>query len=174
MTKKIIYKRIITFINKCDTLAKNQYGFRKNKSTKYALTLISNVISEMNRQIASAPEKSEADFYARRSRGHDIELYTRHLIGYWNVYTARRGEAGEDGSATRCTCTERCVCWKGPTRCALAVSVYFSRSNLTRAKWSDNRCSVEHFYYKRKLTDVLTQNYQTKILNHNPSPKGGR
>ena len=42
--EKIIHKRIIIFINKCDILAKNQYGFRKNKSTKDALTLISNVI----------------------------------------------------------------------------------------------------------------------------------
>ena len=39
-----MYKRIITFINKCDILAKIQYGFRKNKSTKDALTLITNVI----------------------------------------------------------------------------------------------------------------------------------
>ena len=42
--EKIIHKRIITFINKSDILTKNQYGFRKNKSTKDALTLISNVI----------------------------------------------------------------------------------------------------------------------------------
>ena len=42
--QKIIHKRIITFINKCDIPSQNQYGFRKNKSTKDALTLISNVI----------------------------------------------------------------------------------------------------------------------------------
>ena len=42
--EKIIRKSIITFINKCDILAENQYGFRKNKSTKDALTLVSNVI----------------------------------------------------------------------------------------------------------------------------------
>ena len=42
--EKIIHKRMIIFINKCDILVKNQYGFRKNKSTKAALTLISNVI----------------------------------------------------------------------------------------------------------------------------------
>ena len=42
--EKIIRKRITTFINKCYILSKNQYGFRKNKSTKDALTLISNVI----------------------------------------------------------------------------------------------------------------------------------
>ena len=41
--EKIIHKRIITFINKCNFFAKNQYGFRKNKSIKDALTLISNV-----------------------------------------------------------------------------------------------------------------------------------
>ena len=34
----------MTFINKCDILTKNKYGFRENKSTKDALTLISNVI----------------------------------------------------------------------------------------------------------------------------------
>ena len=42
--EKIIHKRIITFINKCDILAKNQYGLWKNRSTKDMLTLISNVI----------------------------------------------------------------------------------------------------------------------------------
>ena len=42
--EKIIHSRIIIFINKCDILAKNQYGLRKNKSTNDALTLISNVI----------------------------------------------------------------------------------------------------------------------------------
>ena len=41
---KIIHKRITTFTTRCDILDKNQYGFRKNKSTKDALTLISNVI----------------------------------------------------------------------------------------------------------------------------------
>ena len=40
--KKIIYNRITNFINKCEILAKNQYGFRKNKSTKDALSLITN------------------------------------------------------------------------------------------------------------------------------------
>ena len=42
--EKIIHKQITTFISKCDILDKNQYGFRKNKSTKDALTLISKVI----------------------------------------------------------------------------------------------------------------------------------
>ena len=41
---KILHKKITTCINKCDVLAKNQYIFTKNKSTKDALTLISNVI----------------------------------------------------------------------------------------------------------------------------------
>ena len=45
--EKIIHKRIIIFCNKCDILSKNQYGFRKNRSTKDALTLISNVIYGM-------------------------------------------------------------------------------------------------------------------------------
>ena len=42
--EKIIHKRITIFINKCGILAKNKYGFRKNKSTKGTLTLILNVI----------------------------------------------------------------------------------------------------------------------------------
>ena len=40
----IIHKRITTFINKGDILSKNQCSFRKTRSTKDALTLISNVI----------------------------------------------------------------------------------------------------------------------------------
>ena len=35
--EKIIHNRIINFINSCDLLTKNQYGFRKNRSTKDAL-----------------------------------------------------------------------------------------------------------------------------------------
>ena len=35
--EKIIRNRIINFINSCDLLTKNQYGFRKNRSTKDAL-----------------------------------------------------------------------------------------------------------------------------------------
>ena len=42
--EKIIHERITNFINKCYILAKNQYGFRKNKSTKDALSLIANEI----------------------------------------------------------------------------------------------------------------------------------
>ena len=42
--EKIIHNRITNFINKCEILAKNQYGFRKNKSTKDALSLITNAI----------------------------------------------------------------------------------------------------------------------------------
>ena len=42
--EKIIHKRITNFINKCCILAKNQYGFRKDKSTKDALSLIANEI----------------------------------------------------------------------------------------------------------------------------------
>ena len=32
--EKIIHKRIITFIKKCEIIAKNQYGFRKRKVQK--------------------------------------------------------------------------------------------------------------------------------------------
>ena len=42
--EKIIHKRITNFINKCCILAKNSYGFRKDKSTKDALSLIANEI----------------------------------------------------------------------------------------------------------------------------------
>ena len=42
--EKVIHNRITNFINKCEILAKNQYGFRKNKSTKDALSLITNAI----------------------------------------------------------------------------------------------------------------------------------
>ena len=42
--EKIIHNRITNYMNKCEILAKNQYGFRKNKSTKDALSLISNAI----------------------------------------------------------------------------------------------------------------------------------
>ena len=42
--EKIIHNKITNFMNKCEILAKNQYGFRKNESTKDALSLISNAI----------------------------------------------------------------------------------------------------------------------------------
>ena len=42
--EKIIHNSITNFIKKCEILAKNQYGLRKNKSTKDALSLITNAI----------------------------------------------------------------------------------------------------------------------------------
>ena len=42
--EKIIHNRITNFINSCDLLTKNQYGFRKNRSTKDALFQLSNMI----------------------------------------------------------------------------------------------------------------------------------
>ena len=42
--EKIIHNRITNFINSCDLLTKNQYGFRKNRSTNDALFQLSNMI----------------------------------------------------------------------------------------------------------------------------------
>ena len=42
--EKIIHNRITNFINSCDLLTKNQYGFRKNRSIKEALFQLSNMI----------------------------------------------------------------------------------------------------------------------------------
>ena len=42
--EKIIHNRITNFIKSCDLLTKNQYRFRKNRSTKDALFQLSNVI----------------------------------------------------------------------------------------------------------------------------------
>ena len=35
--ERIVYNRLINFLNKCNILSNNQYGFRKNCSTTYAL-----------------------------------------------------------------------------------------------------------------------------------------
>ena len=37
MLEGIVYNRLINFFNKCNILSTNQYGFRKNYSTAYAL-----------------------------------------------------------------------------------------------------------------------------------------
>ena len=42
--EKFINNRITNFINWCNLLTKNQYGFRKNRSTKDALFQLSNMI----------------------------------------------------------------------------------------------------------------------------------
>ena len=42
--EKLIYSRFSNFINKCDLISKNQFGFIKNKGTKNALQHISNII----------------------------------------------------------------------------------------------------------------------------------
>ena len=89
------------------------------------------------------------------SRGSDVELYTRHLIGCWNVCTARSGGSGRRwlGGSVHVNWTS--VCWSGPARRALAVSVYFSRNNPTTTERPDNRRSVENFYYTGKLRGCL-------------------
>ena len=43
--EKIMYKRLITFLDKHQVLSENQYGFHKNHSTSYALTQLYDKIS---------------------------------------------------------------------------------------------------------------------------------
>ena len=65
------------------------------------------------------------------------------------------GEAGEDGSAACCTCTER-VHTRAARRAARLPAPFTSSNNPTMAERPGNRRSVEHFYYTRKLTKFLT------------------
>ena len=44
--EKIMYKRLINYINNVGVLTKNQYGFRKNHSTNLALIELVNKISK--------------------------------------------------------------------------------------------------------------------------------
>ena len=129
----------------------------------------------MNREIASAPEKSEADFCARRTTAVSRQRRrTVHTPPVWllkRVYGAERGK--REKTARRLGARALSVCMLersgAPRVCRLC---------LLLPQQSDNgltiRLSVEHFYYTSKLTKFLTQNYQTQILNHNPSPNGGR
>ena len=38
--ERVIYNRLLKFLNKCDILSDSQYGFRKNNSTAYAFTYL--------------------------------------------------------------------------------------------------------------------------------------
>ena len=43
--ERVIYNRLLKFLNKCDILSDSQYGFRKNNSTAYAFTYLYDKIS---------------------------------------------------------------------------------------------------------------------------------
>ena len=43
--EKVMYKRIVKFLDKHDILFKNQYGFRAGKSTQQAILELTNKIS---------------------------------------------------------------------------------------------------------------------------------
>ena len=129
--------------------------------------------TEMNREIASAPEKSEASFCARHTAAVSRPSIWKHahifLIGRWNVRMA--GEAGEDGSAAWCTCTER-VYTRAAQRAARLPALFTSSNNPTMAERAGNRRSVEHFYYIRKLTKFLTQKVPNPNSKSQPKPEG--
>ena len=114
------------------------------------------------------------DFCVRRTAAVSRQRRrTVHTPPDWllkRVYGVERGK--REKTARRLGARALNVCML--ERPALAVSVYFSRDNSTTAERPDNRRSVEHFYYTRKLTDFLIQNYQIQIINYNPSPKGER
>ena len=44
--ERIVYNRLINFLNKFNILSSNQYGFRKNHSTAYALILLYDKLSD--------------------------------------------------------------------------------------------------------------------------------
>ena len=133
-------------------------------------------VAQMNREIASAPGKSEADFCARRTAVISQQRRrTVHTPPDWLLKRVYGGERGKrEKTARRLGARALNVCMLERLGAPRACHLYFSRNNPTTAERPDNRRSVEHFYYSSKLTKFLTQNYQTKILNHNPSPKGGR
>ena len=44
--ERIVYSRLLNFLNKFNILANNQYGFRKNHSTGYALIQLYDKLSD--------------------------------------------------------------------------------------------------------------------------------
>ena len=52
--ERIVYNRLINFLNKCNILSNNQYGFRKNCSTTYALIqLYDNLLDAIDQEKVS-------------------------------------------------------------------------------------------------------------------------
>ena len=116
----------------------------------------------MNREIASAPEKIEADFCARRTAAVLRQRRrTVHTPPDWllkPVYGAERGK--REKTARRLGARALNVCMLErlgvPRACRLCLLLP-QQSDNDRA--DDNRRSVENFDYTCKLTDFLTQNY---------------
>ena len=130
---------------------------------------------EMNREIASAPEKSEASFCAQRTAavsqpsGRTMRTFSWLVVGTcaWSGV----GEAGEDGSADWCRCTER-VYTRAVRRAARLPALFTSSNNPTMAERPGNRRSVEHFCYTRKLTKFLTQKIPNRNSQSQSKPEG--
>ena len=52
--ERIVYNRLINFLNKCNILSNNQYGFRKDCSTTYALIqLYENLLDAIDQEKVS-------------------------------------------------------------------------------------------------------------------------
>ena len=148
----LFYMRCCFICDKANTYVKFHLNHMVNWVARYGPY---KGITEMNREIASAPKKSEANFCERRATALSRPRHrTVHTPPDWLLKRVYGAEWGKREKSARCTCTER---------------VY-----VGAARRSARNRPAEHFYYTCKLTDFLSQNYQTQILNHNPSPKGGR
>ena len=66
------------------------------------------VQAEMNREVASAPEKTEADFCARRTAAVSRQRHrTEHTPPDWLLKRVYGAERGKREKTARRTCTER-------------------------------------------------------------------
>ena len=129
----------------------------------------------MNREIASAPEKSEADFCARRTAVVSRQRRrTVHTPPDWllkRVYGAERGKREKTARRFVARALNVCILERpgAPRACRLCL-VLPQQSDNGQAAWQSTLGRT--FLLHEQNNEILTQNYQTKILNHNSSPKG--
>ena len=132
---------------------------------------------EMNREIASAPEKSEASFCARRTAAvarppqepcadfPDWSLKRAHGAGW--------GKREETTRRLGARALNLCIYSSGPTRRALAGSVYFSRNNPTTAERPDNLTPRTILLYMQ-INGILNSKLSNSNSKSQPKPEGGK
>ena len=152
--------------------------------------LISNSYKQRWIERLPAPRKKVRQIFVScallRSRGRDMELYTRYMIGCWNVCRARSGKSGRRrlGGSVHVH-WKSCVCWSGPAHRARLPSLFTSPATIRngRAVWQSplgrtfllytqiNRfsgCDLEFGFGSFELKNPLIC-----VYNKNVRPSGG-
>ena len=126
---------------------------------------------EMNREIASAPKKSEVDFYARRAAALSRPRHrTVHTPPDWllkRVYGTERSK--REKTARRLGA--RALSWSGPARRALAVSVYFSRNNPTTTERPDKSALGRKFLLYTQINGFSNSKLPNPNSKSQPKPE---